>query len=202
MKRTHLLATSFSVCMLILSGCASYKAEPLDTVSSQSTRSPEQNVNVTISAKAFNKHDCKKYLDRDVISKGYQPVQLTIENNSDQDYYFSLNRIDLQCARPEEVANRVHTSTIGRILGYGIPGLLVLSPLVIPAIVDGIKSSKANDALDSDFYSKTASDQTIAPHSHFNKLIFVPTKNYRSLFNVSLMNQASNQVESFDVAVK
>lgn len=154
---------------------------------------------IIVSAKTFDRMDCKKFLDRDVIAKGYQPIQLYIQNNSDHDYSFSLSRVDLPHATQEEVASRVHTSTIGRALGYGIPGLIVLWPLIIPAVVDGIKSSQANEALDSDFSAKIARDQTIKPYSHFNKIIFVPVRDFEESFQVTLIDMGSNEPKTFAV---
>src|ERR1700690_3137595 len=147
-----------SVVLLLLSGCATYHATSLNTLSSemmiQATHSKSNDVKII--AKAFDKVDCKRYLDRDVIQKGYRPIQLYIQNNSDKSYEFSLHRLSLSSASSEEVARSVHTSTVGRVLGYGIPGLVIAWPLVIPAVVDGIKSTEANEALDRDFYAKTA----------------------------------------------
>ena len=184
----------------MLSCCASYNAAPLNTLSSEAIHSSsDKNSPIFVAAKAYDKSDCKRYLDRDVISNGYQPVQLYIQNNSDKSYSFSLNRIDLPFAREDEVSRKAHTSTVGRALGYGIPGLLVLWPLIIPAVVDGIKSSEANDALDYDFSSKIARDQTIRPHSHFNKIIFVPVGDFRQSFNVTLIDQDSNEPDTFKV---
>lgn len=185
----------------MLSGCASYKAAPLSSLSSEAvySSSSKKSSDIFIAAKTFDKTDCKRYLDRDVISKGYQPIQLYIQNNSDRSYSFSLSRIDLPFARQEEVADKVHTSTIGRILGYGIPGVIILWPLLIPAVVDGIKSSEANDALDCDFSAKIARDQTINPHSLFNKIIFVPASDFQQSFNVTLIDQESNKPKMFNV---
>ena len=146
---------------------------------------------VVATAKAFNKSDCKRYLDRDVIAEGYQPIQLYIENKSDKPYSFALSRVSLPVAQPEEVAQTVHTSTVGRAVGYGV-GAIFLWPLAIPAIVDGVKSAEANDHLDVDYSSKAARDQVIQPHSHFNKLLFVPVNGYQSSFTVTLMDQNSN----------
>jgi hypothetical protein len=145
---------------------------------------------VAVLAKAYDKADCKRYLDRNVISKGYQPVQIYIQNNSDKNYVFSMDRVSLPCARADEVAETVHTSTVGRIVGYGL-GALVLWPLVIPAIVDGLKSSEANASLDNDFAAKTAREQVIYKHSHLNKLIFVPLSDYQQNFNITLMDDAN-----------
>jgi len=199
MKKTTLFFVSVSMLILTLSGCASYRAAPLNTLSSDVIQTYAGGESVQISAKAFNKADCKKYLDRDVIAKGYQPVQLYIQNNSDKNYIFSLNRISVPVARPEEVADKVHTNTAARAAGYGAAAWLTFGILAVPAIVDGVKSANANEALDNDFSAKTAIDQTIFQHSHFNKLIFVPVNEYQPTFSVTLVDHASNKPRTFNV---
>ncbi len=92
--------------------------------------------NVVVGAKAFDAADCGKYLDRDVISEGYQPVQRYIQNSSDKDYVFSLNRVSLPTARAEEVSGKVHTDTIARAAGYGAAALFFL-PLAIGRLPSG-----------------------------------------------------------------
>ena len=197
MKKTHaLLAGSLA----LLCGCASYNASPLSSLSHEMIPSAEtKNPDVIVMAKTFNKSDCTKYLDRDVIAEGYRPIQLFIQNNSDTKYVFSLNRISLSCARPEEVAEKVHTSTVGRAAGYGA-GALLLWPLAIPAVVDGIGSAKANGSLDNDFSAKAAMDQTIQPHSYLNKLIFVPASEYQNTFTVTLIDQESGKPKALEVS--
>ena len=193
---------TISATLALLSGCASYHAAPLNNLSSDAVCSSSvKNSDVIVLARSFDKVDCKRYLDRDVLAKGYQPVQLYIQNNSDQSYSFSLDRIDIPHARAEAVAAKVHTSTVGRILGYGIPGLVVVWPLIIPAVVDGIKSSDANEALDMDFSSKAAKNQIINPYTHFNKILFVPVNDHKSSFNITLINQESNEPQTFKVFV-
>lgn len=202
MKKLSILQ---SICLplilaLTISSCASYEAVALNNLSPDIYVSKSQNYGgVRIAAKAFNKIECKKYLDRDVISKGYQPIQLSIENNSNDNYYFSLSRISLPCARPEEVAEKVHTSTVGRATGYGAAALLTCGLFAIPAIVDGVKSSHANEALDSDFICKAAKDQTIYPYSHTNMLIFVPVNGFQSNFAITLIDEASSQPKVFHI---
>ena len=188
-----------SLTVLILSGCASYHAASLNTLSNETIASAHiSDEPVLVAAKAFSKADCKRYLDRDVLEKGYQPVQLYIQNNSDKSYLFSLNRVGMSCARPEAVAEKVHTSTVGRAAGYGAAAL-VLWPMAIPAVVDGVKSAHANEALDNDFDAKAARDQAIAPHAHFNKLLFVPVSEYQQAFVLTLIEQGTNQPKTFNV---
>jgi hypothetical protein len=188
---------------LFLSGCASYNASPLNNLTVITVQKTPGNTtnsakDLTVVTKAYTKADCKKYLDRDVIEKGYQPIQLFIKNDTEKNYVFSLNRLSVPCARPEEVAEKVHTSTAGRAAGYGAAAL-ILWPLAIPAVVDGVKSSNANEALDNDFSSKTARDQVIAAHSYFNKIIFVPVNESTSNLTVTLIDQENGQTKEIKV---
>lgn len=175
------------IALIFLTGCASYNASSLNSVSIDTPAN-----DVVIAAKAFDIADCKKYLDRDVISKGFQPVQLYIQNNTNKSYAFSTDRVSLATAKSHDVATKVHTSTLGRVMGYGAAAWLTFGILAIPAIVDGIKSSNANQALDTDFYMKTAHSHTILPHSHLNKIIFIPANEYQSSFTVTLLDVESN----------
>ena len=204
-KRISIAA--ISTAMLLLSGCASYHAASLNYLPEEIiTQGSESNKKeLKVAAKAFDKADCKRYLDRDVLRQGYQPIQLYIQNDSNKSYAFSLSRLNLSIAESEEVARTVHTSTIGRILWYGVPGLILSPfglglPLIIPAVVDGIKSSEANDALDVDYYVKTIKDdQVIGPHSHFNKLVFVDAAKYQSSFSLTLIEQGTKKEEIFSL---
>ena len=203
MKKFYPYCLIASLGVLLLSGCASYSASPLNSLGPDVVihYAQDSEGGIAIVAKAFNKSDCKRYLDRDVIEQGYQPVQLYIQNNSNKDYAFTLNRISLPCARAEEVAEKVHTSTAGRATGYGAAAVLTCGLFAIPAIVDGVKSSNANTALDNDFSAKTARDQIIFRHSHFNKLLLVPTNEYQSRVTVTLMDLESNKPKTFDVTI-
>jgi hypothetical protein len=181
---------------ILLTGCASYNSQPLANAIFETADSKQD---VVAMAKTFDKADCKRYLDRDVIAEGYQPVQLYIQNNSDKNYIFSLNRMTIPYARAEEVADKVHTSTVGRAVGYGVAALFIW-PFAIPAVVDGVKSAQANDNLDIDFSAKTARDQTIAPHSYFNKIVFVPQAEYQSTFSLTLIDQESKEPKTLEVS--
>ncbi|MBI2742462.1 MAG: hypothetical protein HYX48_00900 [Chlamydiales bacterium] len=198
MRRSFLAFTILP--LVLLCGCASYEAAPLSSLSSQiiRTQAPEASSDLLITAKTLTKAECKQYFDRDVIKKGYQPVQLYIQNDSDKSFSFSPDRVGLTCARSEEVARKVHTSTLGRAAGYGAAALF-LWPMAIPAVVDGIKSSQANEALDRDFSAKTAMDQTIQPHAHFNKVLFIPANEYKSTFDLVLIDLKSGDAKTFTV---
>lgn len=175
--------------MLFLAGCADYKALPLQRIDYKGKKQ-----GVTMSYRVFNKADCRKYLGRDVLKKGYQPIQITICNNTDESYVISPSSFSLPVAPVELVAQRVHTSTVGRAVGYGAAAWLTCGLLVIPAIVDGIGSAEANEQLDIDFASKTLSlDGVLRPHQVLNGIVFVAKGTFTEDFTFALMNAESKK---------
>jgi hypothetical protein len=199
MKNTIIVFTAAS---LFLTGCASYNALPLNSMSSQvvNVSEPSKHANLVVAAKKLSRAECLKYFDRDVIKEGYQPIQLYIQNDTNDSYIFSLNRISLSTARPEEVADKVHTSTVARATLYGA-GALILWPLAIPAVIDGVKSAQANEALDADFDAKVAKDQVITKHSNLNKVLFVPRNEVNGFFTITLLDAETHAPKTVEVLV-
>lgn len=195
MKNKTLYLLTLST-MIVMTGCASYRANTLSMLPEENSIESKQNSDVLVSWKAFDKHDCQTYLDRDVISEGYLPVQLTIRNNSTDPMYLSPNNFNPPLSSANQVANTVHTNTSGRIVAWGLPGLFFF-PLLIPAFVDGIKSNNANEALDADYATKALSEQTIQPHSSFNGVVFIPKENAVQKIEMFLVNLRTNEKVAF-----
>lgn len=168
---------------------------------SDDSGSHQQDSKIFIAAKAFNKQDCQKYLDRDLLSSGYQPIQIIIKNQSDKKVAFSPDDLNLSTISVEEVISRARTSTVGRAAGYGAAAILVSDLFIIPAIVDGVKSAKANEALVADYHHKTAKQQTIQPNGILNKLIFVSKTHCPSSFKVILSEVGTNRTYEQDVLI-
>jgi len=194
-----------ALCPLIVAtlcgGCASYKAVSLPPLQPEFAPYVEENDGVIVACKAFSKADCKRYLDRDVISKGYQPVQVTVKNETKKYVVFSEQGVSLPCVPAEEVAQKVHTNTAGRATVYGV-GALFLWPLAVPAIVDGVGSSKANQQLNSDFAAKSADQTVIQPYSTLNGLIFIPSQDYQERFTITLFDRENRQKMMFRLSAQ
>ena len=138
------------------------------------------------------------------MKKGYIPVQLYIQNNTPSSYFFSLDRIHLSLVQPEEVADKAHTSTLGRVIGYTAAAIVFFPlalPLAISAAVDGVKSSEANQSLDQDFAMKSASDQFIGKYSFMNKVVFVPKSEFLEHFSMTLIDQDTKEPIQIEVSV-
>lgn len=176
---------------LTFSGCAKYTARSLSTPSPTVLQDQPLNAGLRIYAKALSRKECKKVLGRNVLAKGYQPVQLFIENHTDKTYLFTKNGVSLPIEDPAEVAKKLHTSTIARATGYGVAALFFSPVFAVPAIVDGMGSAKANDLLDSDYIAKGSKDQSIYPFSFVNMILFIPCESYQSSFAVTLINEST-----------
>ncbi len=195
MKNTSKKSLFFAVSLILLvglSGCARYKARALPKLVSETNSQFLDNKSISFAYRVFDKSDCKKYLDRDVISAGYQPVQITITNNSKRSVYFSRKNINRATVDPREVAQSVHTNTAGRATAYGIAALFAW-PFAIPAVVDGVGSAQANDKLDEDFARKALDDQELKPFEIVNGLIFVPKQADLSDFQIALSEPKASQ---------
>jgi hypothetical protein len=183
---------SLSCVMLLgLSGCAHYKAQSLNRFKKNIILKQEKQM-VSFAYDLFNTNDCKRYLDRNVIAKGYQPIHIMITNYSNRYLELSLDHISLPLVKQQEVARFVHTSTAKRVIIYGVIGLFIW-PFLIPAVVDGIGSEKANQRLDADFARKALRSQVIAPYGSVNGLVFVDTHDFDENFTITLIDRDSRE---------
>lgn len=172
-----------------LSGCARYKAKPLKTLARASRTEASS---ISFDYELFSISDCKKYLDRNPIKNGYQPIQITFTNNTNCSFNISKKSLSVACIDAQEVAETVHTDTVARAVGYGVVGVFIW-PFIIPAIVDGIGSAKANEQLDDDFMRKELRSQTVKPHTTINGLIFISCyDDIDENFTLTVTDQKSN----------
>lgn len=126
-KQTKLLTAVLAVgSLLLLSGCAKYKAIPLTQPKVLTDKK-----GLTLEHKVFTKQDCATYLGRkNVLKKGYQPIQLTITNNTDRSYTYSSSSLSLPIVPAEFVAKKVKFSSTGRIIGYSALALTSIAGII------------------------------------------------------------------------
>lgn len=192
MKKLNIGLYLAACSLILLSGCASYQSSPLHRLNAVPVKTPAKKGQVLFAHRVYTKADCEKYLGRDIIKAGYQPVQLTIVNETDHVLNFSLENVSMPCVSPEEFKEKLYTDTTGRAVGYGV-GALFLWPLLIPAIVDPLKSSEANKQLDIDYNIKSSDNQTICPDGTLNGIIFTPLCDFQKHFTVTLLDAKTSE---------
>lgn len=170
-----------------LFGIARYKAVPLTNLDSKYVQG-----DISFSCYSFTKDDCKKYLGReDILYKGYQPIQITLINNSKDVVVFDKDRFNLHCVDYNIVADSVSFDTKKRLLGWGL-GSFFVPILIIPFFIEAVESPKANIALYSDYAAKSLDNVLVQPACSVNGLIFVSRDLFQGELNFSLKNLQGN----------
>lgn len=184
---------SFIASLALLSGCTpyvTYESTPLSLLPleapapGQALEAPagalldagfasKTKEGVTVSWKFLDQEECRTYLGRDLLAEGYLPIQWTIRNNSPDPMTFGLDHFNIPLFDPDEVAASLHVSADDRVRRWGQGGAVHLfPPLMIPGIIDGFKTLRANEKLNKDYAAKSLKEKTIEPHSSLNGVIF------------------------------
>lgn len=167
-----------------------------------STAEPFAQEGVFIQAKAYSARESQTYLSRDLIERGFQPVQVTIQNNTARSYYLSNQWVDLPNATPHTVASYVSRSAIPRSIAFKVAGFLFW-PFLIPATIDGILTIKSHLKMRGDYHAKSIKDteEPLIPYSTVHRILFVPKEKYSDEFTLHLKDQKSGQFTPFHIKI-
>ena len=147
-----------------------------------------QEDHISLSIKALTLEEAKKQLNGDIVGWGYQPIQITIENQSSDPYLLSPDSIGLSLVDPKKVAKEIIKSSIPRAVGFKIAGL-IFWPFSIPSVVDSLMTLKIHREMKKNLTSKAVKSEIIAPYSSFNRVFFVYLEEYKESFAITLQNQ-------------
>ena len=209
--------------LILLSGCGNQKYRSLDQLPKTNTFM-SANHEITGTYTFLNAEACKACLGGNVLNKGYQPIYITLTNNTHRALYFDTATINIATVTPAQVAQSIHTNPRARAIGLGIPGamavcsgtallaspflgaFLICAPIVaVPVLVlmglsitPAIKSSKnaikINKNIDDNCELKALHSQMIAPHACVSGLIFIDKESARAPLTISFNNPTHNVV--------
>jgi hypothetical protein len=180
-------------------GCAKYKQASLtkpigDTVEKNKVHACAQELSNT---------DCRRYFSRNIGKKGYQAVQLCIENKSTNTVVLDASTINLPIENKDHVASRLHIDATPRVVGWGVAGLFIW-PFLIPAVVEAVQVPQANRMLDNDFDSRVLdmhSRVSIKPYASLNTVFFVRKENTSDVLQFSLKDVETKTSTNFSVNI-
>ena len=136
---------------LVLSGCATYSAGRLPSSDVSSFKDMQDQDGLRVAVEFFDARASKQVFGVGKVYELYQPVYIAIDNRTKNPYQFSKGTsINKRSVPSEEVAKNCGFSTVGRATTYGVAGLFIW-PLLIPAVVDGVGSSQANQKMQADY---------------------------------------------------
>ncbi len=153
---------------------------------------------VVVLARAITGQESKLYFGHDLISRGVQPLHMTIQNNTAEEYSLSPSSVDQERIDPRKIAFKVTRSTIPRAIFYKVAGLLFW-PFAIPGMIDGIRVMKHHQWLKKEVKGKAMRDEIVAPYATVHRILFVPLDRFESSFKVTLIELGSLKRSEFQV---
>lgn len=193
--------------IMVSTGCsrAQYEGKPLESIK---TKPKVEKVSVLY--KPLSKQESVKYLGRNWQSKGYQPVQIAIENFSSNPILFSQRGISLPTTDYETIKFKLHQYAKAKVIGIGASsatcvsiGLigLMLAPatfgitgVLLPIGLGGAglhatsKMLQSEVSLDQDYQNKFLHDKQIAGNSVLEGIVFVPKKGFKDKFVIKMID--------------
>lgn len=208
--------------LILLSGCGKQKTRSLDQLP-KTNRFISKDASIQGSYTVLDGKACKAYLGTDVREKGYQPIYVSITNNSEQTCYFSRKNIDLETVPAHVIAKQTETRTAARAWGYGYLvystlaapaalGMLIgaltpgAGPIVIPLAIPGFvaattalivstKNSVSHNRENKIFFdTHSLKSEYLAPQTTISGLIFVRNEDFRPTFEIALTNSGPKPV--------
>lgn len=184
------------IILLILQGCASYRASRLPSTDVTSFANYQDQDGLKVAVKFFDARESKSVFGVGKVSQLYQPVYIVIDNRTNGTYEFKKRMLNKQSAPAEEVAKNCGFSTVGRATSYGVAGLFIW-PLLIPAVVDGVGSAQANVKMEDDYMFKEIKDGRIQPNGLLNGVVFFDKMKDGEELAIRLQNVETNEIKLF-----
>ena len=156
------------------------------------------NTQILVFAKAMTPNESKRSFGHDLISRGIQPLHLTIQNNTSDEYSLCPSSVDLPRVEARKFALKVTQSALPRSIGYKVASLFFW-PFMIPGTIDSIRVFTHHKKLKKDLKAKSMRDEVVAPYSTYNRVLFVPQNEFQSNFKVTLIELESLKSTEFKV---
>lgn len=177
-------------------GCATYRAYNLPTSDVYNLDERQEKNGVTVGVKFFAVKEVETVFGSNTFKNGIEPVYIIIDNQGANTYFFSKRRINKTIIPAEVVVERCGFHTIARTARWGVPGLF-LWPLLAPAVIDGLASSKANRKMSEDYAYKEIKDGRIFPSMMLNGCVFVDKMKEEEHFDITICDVETNKMLLF-----
>jgi hypothetical protein len=156
---------------------------------------------LVVTSKAYTVEDSKKHLKKNLIKFGFQPVQITIHNNTSHSYSIASSGVEIPVATAADIVSKVARSAIPRAIGFKAASLLFW-PFNIASTIDGLKGLKDNAKLRRDLSARSfKGGETILPYSIVSRVLFIPAGKFKSLFNIQMFDLSKGAPVTVNIAV-
>lgn len=172
-------------------------------------KKPLYKQDVTVYNHWYTPEESLEYFGVDLPAKGYRPVQIRIENRSPDTYYFRPENLNVELAKPKEVARLLHHNTSlisGGLVACGYLGFQLFAPLTpclfyaAPTAWKLHKDNQAVNARTKKLCYNTASEIKIPPYSSIDKFAFVKSSDFYGDCRLTLYNQDARKPIKFNIS--
>ncbi len=151
-----------------------------------------------ITAKAYTSLESEELFGKDLLERGFTPIEITIDNPTSNTYYLTLNEISLDMASPNQIAKSVRKGSLPRSLGLKLASF-IFWPMMIPSTIDSINTHTSYKSLESALKEHMLDNEIIEPKESIKKFIY-SLEGSSKAFTVSLIDKESNQPAIFEVS--
>ncbi len=185
-----------SAVILTAAGCASYNAGRLPSTDVSTFEKMQDQSGLKVAVKFLDARESKRIFGVDKVAERYQPVYISIDNRTKSAYEFRKRDLNKPSVPAEEVAKACGFSTVGRATAYGVAGIFIW-PLLVPAVVDGVGSSSANQKMQADFMYKEIQDGRIQVNGLLNGVVFFDKMKEGEELAIRLQELDTNEIKLF-----
>lgn len=174
-------------CSLLLPACTKKGAKQR----TGTDRYVETRDQVELKVLKMDADDCYKCFGKNLISKGYQPLLLTIYNDSDDALLLRASSIDLPLEPASTVSSAAHIPTIPLTLIPAYFAGLFFWPALIPVAAAGFFMAMSNSTLDNKVDSavlEADNSVEILPYERISRTLFVDSSISVEQFSLYIFN--------------
>lgn len=164
---------------------------------------PFKNEGVHITATIYDSYASRNYLHQNLISYGYQPIQITVQNNTPHIFLFSKQGVGLESVSAGDVASTITRGAIPRSIAFKIVSFFFW-PFMIPSAIDTIKTWSTHVRLHRDYEAKSVKNckEAIPPYATVHRILFVRSEHLKKNFNLKLQEYGNRTPYSFSIDAK
>ena len=180
---------------VVLSGCSYHRPSAVLRPPHEGHESVQQKVRVRI--KPLRDFECSHYFDNRLVTRGIQPIQLYLENDSEQYYVLNAQTISLPIMGKRDVGSVLYKNIFGRSFVWGLGTVAFFWQMFLPIfVVDLLFCLQANKNIRSDIESVCINPKekvVIKPHSRVHKVLFIPVEDYHHHLTLTLQEEKSEK---------
>lgn len=186
----------FSLLMLVVvSGTKQAQASPGDIYN-------EKRDGIELRVKRLSGPESHRQFGRDLVDFGYQPIEITILNDSTDQLLIRASSIDLQHVSAKRVCEDTERSVLGLLSGPAYLAVFFAWPVLAPVIGVGVWLSGCNKSVKTKIREKFFGGDKVVellPYEQLSRYVFVPTNTSTERFNLYLFKRQEKMYVPFTV---